>query len=149
MIQMVIPWLPISSNHAYFNLPKGGRKLSTQGEKFKRETAAHIVKNYPAELKEMIPDTPFGIAVQFAFKVLQNRTWPETAKNRYKRIDVSNRLKLLEDAIAHSGGIDDSQFLTVILDKCEYEKEETRIWIWDMVQEPEGITDVIGRIRGL
>jgi len=48
-----------------------------------------------------------------------NRGWPGKAKTRYKKIDLTNRLKCVEDALAESLAIDDSQFFDVITRKCK------------------------------
>lgn len=169
MIRLVIPGLPPSVNEAYATtVKKKGKKLipirmlSAKAKKYKREAAAHLVRCYPAELRFFQPDVPYGIAIQFAFTELENKTWipkgpreeepgssTKGAKNRYKRVDVSNRLKIVEDVLSEVAAVDDSQNLTAIIDKCKHAVEETRIWVWNIVQEGEFPDAVINAIRGV
>jgi Holliday junction resolvase RusA-like endonuclease len=132
LIEIEIPWLPPSSNHAYFNLPGGGRTLTAKGKKFKRETAAHIAQQYPKELMFFKPNIAYGLAVLFEFTELENKTWPEKASTRYKKIDASNRLKLLEDVLADVAAIDDSQNLMVCAAKRQGAVEHCTVWAWEM-----------------
>lgn len=161
MIHLVIPGLPPSVNDAYATVMKKSKKkgrfgsvairvLSAKAKKYKRETAAHIVQHFPTELMFFRADTPYGIAVQFAFTELENKTFASGgAKNRYKRVDVSNRLKIVEDVLAEVANIDDSQHLTAIIDKCKHSTEETRIWVWDIVQEGGFPDAVLNALRGV
>lgn len=156
MIHLVVPGLPPSINEAYSTIIKRGKRpiamrvLTTKAKKYKRETAAFLVQNFPTELMFFKPNVPYGIAIQFAFIELENKTWASGgAKNRYKRVDVSNRLKIIEDVLAEVAAIDDSQNLTAIIDKCKHTKEETRIWVWDIVQEGEFPDAVLNALRGV
>ena len=134
MIYLELPWLPPSSNHAYMNTGFGGRTLSKEGQRFKRETTAHFVREYPHVLKGFQKDTPYGIYVRFWFDTIVNKGWPEKAKERYKRFDASNRLKLLEDALKDAAGIDDSQHLLVLVEKRQG-KERTEVFAWNLDEE--------------
>ncbi len=158
MIHMVLPGLPTSVNEAYYNLIKKGkdgrmmaiRVLSAKAKKYKRETAAYIVQNFPSQLMFFKPNVPYGLAIQFAFTALENKGFAKgKAKSRYKRVDVSNRLKIIEDVLAEVAAIDDSQNLTAIIDKCKHSVEETRIWVWDIVQEGEFPDAVLNALRGM
>jgi len=144
MIRMQIPWLPPSANHAYFNLPRGGRTLTTEGKKFKRETAAYLVQTYPTELQFFKPNVPYGVGIQFIFPELENKTWPGKATTRYKKVDTSNRVKLLEDVLGEVANIDDSQHVTLLIGKTGGESARTDIWVWD---KPGQINDVISEFQ--
>ena len=147
MIFMQVPGLPPTTNHAYYDRVevvkgkgRGGKKfivkrvLTTEGEKYKMETSNHLVKHYPGELRIMQPDIPLGLAILLDLPNLYNKGWPKSAKTRYKKLDVSNRVKLLEDAIAHAGGIDDCNFMTAAPSK-RLGAEQTSIWIWNVDEE--------------
>ena len=129
MIRLVIPSLPPSANNAYFNLPKGGRALTTGAKKYLTETKAYLSQNYRIELASFQPDVPYGLWVRFYFPDLENTTWPKAAKTRYKKFDATNRIKLLEDALKDVAGIDDSQHLVVILQKLQGDTA-TELFIW-------------------
>ena len=157
MIKIVLPGLPPSVNEAYSDIikRKGKRSvairvLSTKGRKYKREMLAHIVQNFPAEMMFFKPNVPYGIAMQFAFVALENKGFTTgKAKNRYKRVDVTNRAKIAEDVLAEAAAFDDSQNLTAILDKCRHSVEETRIWVWDIVQEGQFPNAILDAVRGM
>jgi Holliday junction resolvase RusA-like endonuclease len=129
MIEFHLPGIPPSANNAYFNLPKGGRTLTTEGKRYKRETAAYLAREYPKELMFFEPNVGYGLAVRFEMNIL-NKGWPDKAESRYKKADVSNRLKLLEDVLSSVAATDDSQHLTVYLSKRQSDTEFTHIWIW-------------------
>jgi len=78
----------------------------------------------------------------FQFPELTCKGLPDKAKNRYKRVDLSNRVKLLEDSLVTVLGIDDSCFFTLLLRKTEGE-EATHIWVWNEGKEPDGATRAI------
>lgn len=151
MIHIHVPWLPPSANHAYFNLPKGGRTLTNAGKKFKRETAAYIVQTYPTELQFFKPNVPYAIAIWFSFVELHNKTWPEKAASRYKKIDTSNKVKLLEDVLSEVAGTDDSQHITLLIGKKSADSECTDIWAWDMETEKWGVLtdEILNNFRNL
>lgn len=137
MIRMEVPWLPPSANTAYFNLPQGGRTLTKKGKKFKKETGVHLIRNYSEQLMMFEKNKPYCIAMRFFFPNLQNKTWPEKASTRYKKIDTSNRVKLLEDVLADVADTDDSHYMTLLLGKSQG-PEKVIIWAWG----PEDSVDV-------
>lgn len=147
MIRMEIPWLPPTVNHAYVNLKGGrGRMLSTEGKRYQANTTSHLLRTYPQELKMFTPNGAYGIAMAFFFPAVLNAGWPEKADSRYKRIDVSNRLKLLEDVLAKAAGIDDSQNMVVLMAKLQG-PEKSIIWAWDI--EVENMDGFAAELRSL
>lgn len=123
--------LPLSMNNAYFNLPRGGRTLTAKGKGYKTEISTHLIRNFQEALKQVQKNVAYGLAIDLTFTDMQNATWPEKAATRYKKLDVSNRVKLLEDALVDALGIDDSQFLTVLARKRQGTIEQTRVLIWE------------------
>jgi len=160
MIFLFIPSLPPSSNHAYFNI-RGGRALTKEGQKYKNETIAWLTQNFPHELKELVPDTPYFVYARFFFDSLETEKWLQEKRGtkqrskplkrkilRYKRLDVSNRLKLFEDCLKDAGGIDDSQFFSELIEKRvgrPDQPEYTEVFIWNMEKE-ENILERLSRL---
>lgn len=141
MISILLTGLPPTSNHAYFNLPKGGRKLTKEGEKYKTETSTFITKNCQPLIRDIKLNHAYGIVFGVELDIL-NKTWPETAKTRYKRLDVDNRIKLLQDAVVEALGIDDSQLMSSgIFKRHSAELELTYVVVYDY--ESEHVTDAI------
>lgn len=141
MIHIAIPGLPPSDNHAYLTVTKGKGKskvhmrvLTPLGRKYKTETTAYIVEHYPAEMQMFKPNTPYGYIVQLFFPNLLNKTWPDEAQTRYKKLDVINRSKLFQDSFSEAFGIDDSVFLSTRFDKAQGE-EYSHIYVWNMEEE--------------
>jgi Holliday junction resolvase RusA-like endonuclease len=118
VIHIHIPTVPISSNQAYANV-RGRRTLTKKGKAYKNETKAYIARNFPEALKFFKPNVPYVLLIEFTFHgrdVLYSKEWPDgRAKNRYKKLDVSNRVKLFEDALADATGLDDSQNFIVVV----------------------------------
>lgn len=149
MILLYHPGLPPSANNAYVNLPRGGRRLSKEGEKYKHETLAYFAQHYRKELMTFKKDVPYLVVMSFHFDHVENEGWATgTAKSRYKKFDATNRPKLLEDVLKDAAGIDDSQNLDVYLRKravadCFVHhggpelslQEHVDIMIWDLEKE--------------
>ena len=132
MIVVQLPGIPPSSNTAYFNVRGGGRVLSSKGRKYKNETLSYLATHYPIELKQLVPDAPFLLYVVFELEALENKS----GQTRYKKIDVSNRLKLFEDCLKDAGGIDDSQFMCVMIEKRQARvMETTTAALWNLEKE--------------
>lgn len=152
MITLYHPGLPPSLNNAYINLPRGGRRLSKAGEKYKHETIAYLARNYRLELMTFKKNTPYLMVMSFYFEHIENAGWATgVAKSRYKIFDATNRPKLLEDVLKDAAGIDDSQNLDVYLRKravaqCQIQArgstpahvclgEHVDIMVWDLEKE--------------
>ena len=127
-------------NAAYTNQRGGkGRVLTLKGRNYKLATTNHLVRTYPQELKYFKKDVPYALAVWFVFKdetTLLNKGYPEKAKTRYKKLDVGNRLKLFEDALADATGCDDSQHWLLTLYKSTGSIDATHLWVWNLWDEP-------------
>jgi len=147
---MVFEGVPPTTNHAYIdkvvpaaNQPKGGkgkgggkrwvvkRILSPEGEAYKLGISTQVAQRYGAQTTWVRKDVPYGLLIQVEM-VIENSGWPKDAESRYKKLDASNRCKLLEDALAPSLGIDDRQFLTVTVHKVHSLVERTQVWIWTL-----------------
>lgn len=114
---VVLPFLPPSSNHIYVTRRGGkGRFLSKEAETFKRRTISHIQTYCLAKVSRLDREAVYRVWYAFYFppEELLNQTFGSgkkgSAKTRYKRMDVENRLKLVADALATAIGIDDCQF---------------------------------------
>lgn len=148
MITLYHAGLPPTANNAYVNLPRGGRRLSKEGEKYKLETIAHFTRNYRKEFMTFKKNTPYLMVMTFYFDSIENKGWATgEAESRYKKFDATNRPKLLEDVLKDAAGIDDSQNLDVYLRKrsvrdcpfyatrAEHHVEHVDIHIWDLEKE--------------
>ncbi len=147
MIHIHIPSIPPSINHAYVRTKGGGRALSEEGKKYKAETADHLVRQYPTEMMFFKKNVPYLMMCHLTFKnagLLLIKGYPKKTDNRYKKLDVSNRIKLLEDAVSRSTGVDDCHNWTVVIRKCVGDEDSTHLWFWNLDDEPHNaITNTI------
>lgn len=105
--------LPPSLNHAYVNTACG-RMKSDKARKY--DTAVRVLLGDKLALKPLpaLLNVPLHLKIEVELAQLENKGWScGTAKSRYKKLDVSNRIKLLEDVLCKMLYIDDSQFLSV------------------------------------
>lgn len=142
MIYFRLPGIPPSSNHAYFTKvqrAKGKtipiRVLTAKGKRYKTDVKTYLAKERQDVLSFFQPNRPYCLIVEFRMSNLLSTTWGQQggAANRYKKVDVSNRLKLVEDALTDACGHDDSQHFRVLLWKSialSPEDERVEIWAW-------------------
>lgn len=126
--------IPPSVNHAYVNLPRGGRTLSVKGKAYKVEISSTLIRYQQPALMSFRKNKAYGLAICLEMPNIYNAGWPEKTDVRYKKIDVTNRVKLLEDAIYDALGIDDSQGVTVVISKRPSDLEATNVMFWDPEQ---------------
>ncbi len=124
--------MPPTLNKAYINTKKG-RRLTTHAKKTK-ESITKLVSFYILKKDinmSLYKDNQMTLTVDYYFKEVENKGWPKKAKFRYKKVDISNRIKLLEDAIADAIGIGDENFFKLVLTKhkSENRQEKCRIRI--------------------
>lgn len=130
-LQIVIPFLPPSSNHIYVNGRGGrGRFLSKEAEAWKNRFMQQVVAPYMMPISEFCktvvkdPSSILELHMAFFFENddLLNTTFGKggksAAKTRYKKMDVQNRIKLVTDAVSKAIALDDSLHFREIHDKC-------------------------------
>lgn len=160
MISLYLPMLPPSMNKAYENIPRrkvgkkfigGGRRLTNEGKKFKTDVAQFVVKNLAAETKQIKTNAGIGIYVAFGFPEMLNKGYPEKTNARYKKLDSSNRVKILEDALTECINFDDSQIVFSVVTKYQSKEEETRLWMWNEDEEVLGgrLNNAFSSLAGL
>jgi Holliday junction resolvase RusA-like endonuclease len=103
--------LPPTTNQAYFNVPGRGRVLSTAARKFKDKAVLSAAQARREQGWRYEPGARLSLSLEFHFA-------------RDGKRDLSNRLKLVEDALAKALGFDDSVIDLIILrrgEKCQRE----------------------------
>lgn len=137
--------LPPSTNHAYYDQIVKSKKangrlipvrtITKEGKAYKLAVTTRIAREYGPLLAGRIKkDQAYGVSIQVSFSNLVNKSWPKKAKNRYRKLDADNRLKLFLDALSDGLGIDDCNFLQVSITKRQgYER--TEVWVWEMTNE--------------
>lgn len=149
MIRIVLDNLPPSSNNAYINLPaktkkggkgvqRGGRVLSDEGKKYKKMVIDHLVKHHAPQLKVLRKNATIGCLIAYGFPEMYSKGFPDKAENRFRKNDLANRPKLLQDAIVEATSMDDSQICFDYKYKFPSEKPQTVVYIWNEDDEPIG-----------
>lgn len=133
-IKMVFPILPPTSNHIYFR----GTILTSVARKYAEDFAKYAAQHHLHEINEMNPKGVFALHLDFFFDKLENQTWFDATEQertqgyvtrkvtvvengvkkkelkqvpllRYRRLDLDNRVKLIQDCVRDALDIDDSQ----------------------------------------
>ncbi len=111
MLHVIYPELPPSSNRIYFR----GTSLTAKARQYAERFAQFMAQKHLPEIMKLDPLALYEITLDFYFETVVNSTYKnpkvtpaKQAKDRYKRFDLSNRIKLLEDCIRDALGIDDS-----------------------------------------
>ena len=165
MIHLTIPGVPISQDQAYESVTKGKgpkritvRRLSDEGHRYKKDVRAHVLRHYPEALNFFKPNFPYLLIISFCFdgwETLNNKSWLEEdpkkrAKTRYKRLDVSNRIKLFEDALAEAVGLDDNHnFFLGVGKTWSTEPASTKVWAFNREEERGNpVDDLLRQLTG-
>lgn len=125
-LRIVIPFLPPSSNKIYVTDWRRKRRFkSKQANAFSEQFKEKVVPNYLPWIMRLTdpekdPCVLYAVATDFYFPrdEILNKTWgsltaKNPAKNRYKKMDTGNRLKLIHDCLSEALQIDDSHFFQI------------------------------------
>ena len=151
------PTLPPSSNKIYYNRPGGGRGTTTIADNWQKRFIGHVSQHHLFSIRQFRDATDIGavITVTIILKLpladMVNMGWTQRykkdtwvgkkgtnarklkkagqrkAETRYKKIDVSNRFKLLEDSAAKVLGVDDRHNFGVSATKIVVDDDETGV----------------------
>ena len=128
MIDVDLPYPP-SVNRAYATTRGGRRLLTAEGKLYKQSIRDVIGQRYSGVTPELsrLGEVPLALTIKLYTRV-ENKGWSEgKAKNRYKRVDVSNRVKLLEDALFEALGVDDSLVFRLVVEKINSDDERVHV----------------------
>lgn len=128
--------LPPTGNHIYItDWRRKKRFLSKEAEAFKQRVIAKVQQERLADIGEILTQMkndpnmifiahfehffPAEDILNTTFGALDSRGRPkkDAAATRYKKMDIANRSKLVEDALSKATDIDDSLFFRVTHDK--------------------------------
>ena len=125
LFHFIFDSFPPSTNDLYAVI-RGRKILTSKGRAYKNAikyevakkgimTPMDIMKKYEFYYKLIAPD----------WKV---KKWPN-ATLKYRKFDLSNRIKCLEDAICESLGIDDSQIFKIMMEKVDGTEKKVEVII--------------------
>lgn len=130
----IVLTLPPTDNHIYFNATteKRGYKQhirvkTEEAKRYERSVASQVAELAIYNQIEFKKNVPYLIFVKVYFEDVENKGWMKGgASTRYKKVDTTNRNKLLTDAIMSALGVDDSHIFPVIKFK-ESDQDDPRV----------------------
>lgn len=84
---------------------------------FLARSASELLQQLSLDAEQPDDNQPHRLSITLFFPALYNASWPAEAKTRFKRRDASNLVKVVEDLVARSLGIDDACFVEVVVRK--------------------------------
>lgn len=137
VLSAILDGWPISVNDAYvpFKTKKFiSTRLSKVGEAYKLYASTQIASAAALTLSAG-PDKSYNLYILLTAPDIYTKGWPKTAKNRHKKVDVSNHIKLLEDALFSCLPIDDSQVMQMTIEKKEGPEKKTYLFLYEVADE--------------
>jgi Holliday junction resolvase RusA-like endonuclease len=123
-LKIWVPFLPPSENRIRVHRRQGGQVYSKEARDFKILFSQHLRENYFTQISDMVSrhteKSVYALTLCFSFDTVINKGWAKgAAKTRYKKFDVGNRRKLIEDCLVEAlgGEIDDCLFFDLHLRK--------------------------------
>ena len=125
ILSFSFPEIPPSINHIYAQV--GPRRiLKTVGKAYKKRLQQVLLHDHAREVEALLDeagdDLFLLLSIDVYFPTLVNEGWLKInrsgkrgADSRYKRLDASNRVKVVEDAVVEAIGIDDSRFQAIVM----------------------------------
>ena len=113
-----VPALPPSVNAMYVHTRRGPVQ-SKALKQFKVKAKLALAEQIPLTYAGVDPGQAYKLTLIVHLPALENKGWPKSAKTRYKRRDVSNLIKVMEDVLSDSLGIDDANFVRVVAEKVQ------------------------------
>lgn len=121
-LHLVYPVLPPSANHIYIR----GTVLKREAREYKAAFKQWAVQNHMHDISNFAAgsDLVYGLHLAFFFDSLVNESYNDKtkppsrrAKTRYKRLDLDNRVKFLQDCIRDVIDVDDSRIFAASQEK--------------------------------
>ena len=140
VLHVWVPFLPPSSNNIYVQHPTGkGRVLSSKARTFKIRAMQTLQTEGKTALKILERNVPYELRLDIFFEQVENKQ--STKGNRYKKIDLSNRVKLIEDTVSEAIGLDDCHnFRQVLMKHCDPNNPGLYVTLSKIAEEDVGLT---------
>lgn len=123
VLELDVPFLPPSENRIRVHRRQGGQVYSKEARDFQTLFGQHVLRQHFNDIASFVAEHRhthiYSVSMKFRFETLVNAGWVKNkAKTLYKKTDVGNRRKLIEDCLSSAlGVIDDSLFFDLRLTK--------------------------------
>ena len=147
-ISLWIPFLPPSENRIRVHRRQGGQVYSKEAKDFKTKFSDYMRENYFIDVTRFVDghteQSIYSVTMVFTMETLINEGWvKKKAKTLYKKVDVGNRRKLIEDCLSTAfGEIDDSLFFELLLRKEMGPEQGVEIFVQRVSPETFGVPHV-------
>lgn len=147
-LELWVPFLPPSENRIRVHRWQGGQVYSKEARDFKTLFSDYVRKNHLIEVSNFSghhrEQDLYELEMHFVFKTVINKGWAKKkAKKLYKRFDVGNRRKLIEDCLVEVlGNIDDCLFFRLTLTKSMGDTEGVGLTLIPGDPSDYGVPDV-------
>ena len=148
VLDLWIPYLPPSENRIRLHRWQRGTTYTREAKDYKKRFAAWVQEHYLLEVSAFAAKHTdrciYSLSIHFYFDTVINKGWAKNrAKTLYKRFDVGNRRKLVEDCLVEVlGGIDDSLFFELTLTKSMGSSPGVRMLLRPATPSEFGVPDV-------
>jgi hypothetical protein len=146
VLRVWVPFLPPSSNKIYepvwVNGKPRGKRLSDSGRRFKIRAMKTIQEGGRAALLNLDENIPYELTLAVFLEKVENKGWATGAvDSRYTKVDVTNRIKLIEDTVADAVGVDDRHNFRISLEKhCDPDNPGIYVILAKVPEEEVGLT---------
>lgn len=143
IIDLVIDSMPPTGNRVYQSVFIRGhprKALSKEARDWKNSTTG-LTRHVLPKIGSIEKNKVFHLDIIFYMDNILNKTYPEKATTPYKQVDVSNRVKLAEDAFKDLVGIDDSQFFSITSTKIYSETEKVVFKLFEVHPKHYGVPE--------
>ena len=140
LLSVWVPHLPPSSNKIYIRHPAGkGKILSDQARTFKIKAMNAIQRGGKLVMLQLKQNVPYELRLAVFFDQV------EVAKSsvgaRYKKMDLSNVVKLIEDTVATAVGVDDCHNFRLVLEKhCDPDNPGIHVVLRELPESEVALT---------
>lgn len=152
-IHIWVPFLPPSSNKIYEPVwvrgkPRG-KRLSEAGRRFKIKAMKALQEGGRVALINLKEDIPYELRLAVFLEKIENKGWSDgKTSSRYAKIDVTNRIKLIEDTVAEAVGVDDRHNFRIHLEKhCDPDNPGIYVTLSAIPEEEVGLTKDAYEVR--
>lgn len=141
--------MPPTSNNIYISIGKR-RQKSSLARAWQNRAVRDIMRQSNLTVQnEFDPERMYWLDLTFYFDQVVNKGWSEfykrgpkkgqrKADTKWKKIDLGNRLKLLEDTVKAAVGVDDSSTFVLHLTKdCDPDNPRVEVCMYSMPSEDE------------
>jgi Holliday junction resolvase RusA-like endonuclease len=145
-LEVWVPFLPPSSNKIYEPVyvqgkPRG-KRLSDSGRRFKIRAMKIIQEGGRAAFMNLPEHVPYELTLAVFLEKIENQGWGSgSTANRYTKVDVTNRIKLIEDTVADAVGVDDRHNFRISLEKhCDPNNPGIYVSLREIPEQEVGLT---------